>query len=77
MPKKNAQLDVDNIIATNPKINREAFEKGVDALKSLESTGVVKQSTYSLETPDSRRTVKYCFEEGSVKRGSTVRLKER
>jgi hypothetical protein len=63
MPKKNAQLDVDNIIATNPKIDREAFDKGVDALKSLESTGVVKRSTYSLETPDSRRTAKYCFEE--------------
>lgn len=70
MPKKNTQIDVDNIIATNPKINREAFEKGVDALKSLERTGMVKPSTYSLETPDSRRTAKYCFEEVSVKRSS-------
>ena len=67
MTKKNAQIDVDAIIATNPKINKEAFQKGVDALKNLEQTGMVKQSTYSLETPDSRRTVRYCYEEGSVK----------
>ena len=68
MPKKNAQINVDSIIATNPKIDREAFDKGVDAIKNLERTGMVKRSTYSLETPDSRRTVKYCFEEGSIKR---------
>jgi len=67
MTKKNAQIDVDAIIATNPKINKEAFQKGIDALKNLEQTGMVKQSTYSLETPDSRRTVRYCYEEGSVK----------
>jgi hypothetical protein len=67
MTKKNAQIDVDAIIANNPKINKEAFQKGVDALKNLEQTGMVKQSTYSLETPDSRRTVRYCYEEGSVK----------
>lgn len=77
MPKKNIQIDVDNIIATNPKINRQAFEKGVDVLKNLERTGMVKRSTYSLETPDSRRTAKYCFEEETVKRGSTVHLKEK
>jgi predicted ATP-grasp superfamily ATP-dependent carboligase len=73
MPKK-IQLDVENIIANNPKIDREAFQKSVEILKKLEQTGVVKPSTYSLETPDSRRHVKYYHDENQ---GTTLRLKGR
>jgi hypothetical protein len=60
---KKAQLDVDNIIDNNPKIDRDTLKKGAEVLKKLERTGVVKPSTYSLETPDSRRHVKYCYDE--------------
>lgn len=76
MPKK-IELDVDKIIATNPKINRETLLKGTELVKNLERTGIVKRSTYSLETPDNRRLAKYSYEEGEIRRGETVRLKRR
>jgi hypothetical protein len=74
---KKTQLNVENIIASNPRISREAFQKGIETLRKLERSGAVKPSTYSLETPDSRRTVRYCYEEVEIRRGATIRLKRR
>jgi hypothetical protein len=60
------QLDVQKIIAHNPKIDAEALEKGIEALKKLAQTGVVKPSAYSLETPDSKRSFQHCGDAVSV-----------
>lgn len=60
---KKVEIDVDKIIATNPKIDRNALERGAEVLRKLEKTGAVKPSAYSLETPDSRKSIKYCVEE--------------
>jgi len=76
MPKK-IEIDVDKIIATNPKVDPASFRESVEALKKLERTGVVKQSSYSLDTPDSRRRIQYCREVVIITRGSTIRLKNR
>jgi hypothetical protein len=65
MPK---QLDVQRIISKNPKIDRVALEKGIEALKKLAQTGVVKPSSYSLETPDSKRSLQHCDDVDRVAR---------
>jgi len=71
MPK---QLDLQKIIASNPKIDPAALAEGIEALRKLAQTGVIKPSSYSLETPDSKRSLQYCDDTAKVGRGSKTRL---
>ena len=68
MPK---QLDVQKILANNPKIDLAALAKGIEALKKLAQTGVVKPSSYSLETPDSKRSFQHCGDADRIPRSKT------
>jgi hypothetical protein len=69
MPK----IDIDKIIAGNPKIDAKKLLKGIDAVQKLESTGVISKSTYSLETPESKRTLQYSDEHVHIRRGVTIK----
>ncbi len=70
MPK---QLDIDKIIADNPNIDSEALRKAEEALKDLSHTGVVKRSTYGLETPESKKNLRYSEEAYRSAREPAVR----
>jgi len=53
---KGKKLNVKAIIQKNPIVDAEKLEQGLKALKELAKTGV-KPSTYSLETPESGKTM--------------------
>ena len=53
------QLDLDKIIADNPHVDPEALKKAQEALRNLNQTGVVRRSTYELETPESRKEIRH------------------
>ncbi len=57
MPKQ--QLDIDKIIADNPNVDPEALKKAEEALKNLNQTGVIRRSTYGLETPESKKEIRH------------------
>jgi len=50
------RLNIKVIIAKNPKVDAERLEQGLEAIRELLKTGV-KPSSYSLETPESGRTL--------------------
>jgi hypothetical protein len=50
------KLNIKVIIAKNPKVDAERLEQGLEAIKELLKTGV-KPSSYSLETPESGKTM--------------------
>lgn len=52
MPKK---LDIEKIIATNPNVDVNELKRATEVLKALQETGLVRPSTYGLETPDRMR----------------------
>ena len=56
MPK---QIDIDKIIADNPNVDPEALRKAEEALKNLNQTGVVRHSTYGLETPETKQEIRH------------------
>jgi HrpA-like RNA helicase len=60
MPK---HLDLDKIIADNPHVDPKELEKAQSALKDLHRTGIVKRSTYGLETPESKKNVRLSTDE--------------
>jgi uridine kinase len=68
------QLDVEEIIAKNPKVNRVDLEKGAEVLKELQKSGAVRPSTYDLETADRNKTIRYSGDEVCIVRGATIRL---
>jgi hypothetical protein len=47
----NKKPDVKEIITKNPSVDPEKLQQGLDAIQELKKTGVVQQSTYSLEMP--------------------------
>ena len=49
------QLDIETIIARNPKISRADLAKGAEVLRELEQSGAVRPSSYGLETADRAR----------------------
>ncbi|MGA3056049.1 MAG: hypothetical protein ABSD63_17715 [Candidatus Korobacteraceae bacterium] len=59
MPK---QVDLEKIIADNPSVDPEELRKAEEALKSLNRTGVVRRSTYGLETPESKKEIRHSEE---------------
>jgi uridine kinase len=71
---RHKQLDVEEIIAKNPKISRVDLEKGVEVLKALQRSGVVRPSTYDLETADRNKKIRYSEEEIYIVRGTTIRI---
>jgi hypothetical protein len=73
MPRRHKQLDVEEIIAKNPNVNRNDLAKGADALRALEKTGAVRQYTYGIETAD-RKNIRHDEDEVCVVRGATIRL---
>ena len=68
------QLDVEDIIAKNPKINRADLAKGAEVLLELQKSGAVRPSTYNLETADQSRAIRYAEDEVCIVRGATIRL---
>ena len=74
MPKtKPKTIDREKIIAANPKIDAAELKKGLDALKKLYETGVVKQSTYSLETPERKKTIYYSDEDVQIRANLVIK----
>ena len=47
----NKKPDVKEIIAKNPSVDPQKLQQGLEAIQELKKTGVVQQSTYSLEMP--------------------------
>lgn len=70
MPK---QLDIDQIIADNPNIDGDELKKVQEALRELHQTGAVKRSTYGLETPESKKNLRYSQEAYRSAREPAVR----
>jgi uridine kinase len=66
------QLDVEEIIAKNPKISRVDLEKGCEVLRELQKSGAVRPSTYDLETADRNRTIRYNEDEVCIIRGAVI-----
>ncbi len=50
-----SRIDFDKIVADNPDLDLELFRKGEKELEALQRTGAVRPSTYSLDTPESKR----------------------
>lgn len=67
------KLDLNEIIAKNPKVSRADLAKGVQVLRELEQTGAVKPSSYALETAD-RKTIRYSENDVCVVKGTTIRI---
>jgi hypothetical protein len=70
MPK---QLNLEKIIADNPNIDPEELKKAEEALKDLHQTGVVRPSTYGLETPESKKNLRYSSDEDRRQTETLVR----
>jgi hypothetical protein len=70
MPKR---LDLDKIIADNPNIDADELKKAQEALQNLHQTGTVKRSTYGLETPESKKNLRYSKEAYRSAREPAVR----
>ena len=70
MPK---QLDLEKIIADNPHVDSDDLKKAEEALRDLNQTGIVKPSTYSLETPESKKNLRYSEEAYRSAREPTIR----
>jgi hypothetical protein len=70
MPK---QINLEKIIADNPQIDPEELKKAEEALKNLRQTGIVKHSTYGLETPESKKNLRYSKEARRSAREPAVR----
>lgn len=71
---RNKQLDIETIIAKNPKISRADLAKGAEVLRELEESGAVRPSTYGLETADRARMIRCTEDEVCIIRGATIRL---
>lgn len=56
------RIDLEKIIADNPNVNPEELRKAEEAIKSLRQTGVVRRSSYGLETPESKREIRHSEE---------------
>jgi LysM repeat protein len=67
------QLDVEKIIADNPNIDADELKKAQEALQDLHQTGKVKRSTYGLETPESKKNIRYSEEAYRSAREPAVR----
>jgi hypothetical protein len=65
MPKP---IDEKHIIANNPKIDADALRKGIEIMNNLEKMGISKRSVYGLETPETRKTLRYSEIEVRVRR---------
>ena len=70
MPKR---IDLEKLIADNPNVDSEDLKKAEEALKDLHRTGVVRRSTYSLETPESKKNLRYSKETYRSAREPAVR----
>ena len=53
---------MEKIIADNPNVDPEELRKAEEALKGLSKTGVVRRSTYGLETPESKKEIRHSQE---------------
>ncbi len=51
MPKT---IDIDSIIKSNPKVDRNRFEEAISTIRRLEKQGV-RASKYNIASPFSRR----------------------
>ncbi len=59
MPK---QIELEKIIADNPNVDPEELKKAEEALRNLKQTGMVRRSTYGLETPESKKEIRHSEE---------------
>jgi hypothetical protein len=55
--RMNKKPNIKEIIAKNPGVDPQKLQQGLEAIQELKKTGVVRQSTYSLETPTTARPV--------------------
>jgi len=69
------QIDLGKIIADNPNVDAEELKKTEEALKSLHQTGVVRRSTYGLETPESKKEIRHSGDESSASAAPIRRLR--
>ena len=53
------QKELKKIIADNPNVDPAELKKAEEALRNLKQTGVVRRSTYGLETPESKRQIRH------------------
>ena len=67
------QIDLEKIIADNPNVDPEELRKAGEALKSLHQTGVVRRSTYGLETPESKKELRHS--EGATRSATTLPIR--
>lgn len=61
MPRRKA-LNINRIIANNPKVNVGELAKGMKVIHDLIKSGLVDQSSYDLDVPNSNRA--YTIGEG-------------
>ena len=60
------QYDLKKLVEDNPDVDVDQLKRAVDALRELQSTGVVRQSTYGLETPESAKRLAHQKSRGFV-----------
>jgi hypothetical protein len=48
-------LDVNKVIAKNPQVNRDQFDRGMEAIRRLHESGVLTAPKYDLLPPFSRK----------------------
>ena len=53
------QIDLEKVIAANPKVDVEELKKSQEILQDLYRLGVVERSTYELDTPESKGELRY------------------
>lgn len=52
------QINIEKIAADNPNIDLQKLKEGQELLRDLQKTGSVTRSTYSLDTPESKREIR-------------------